>query len=246
MRNRRLASSGLRLSRQPRDRPHQLRGVRRQAHGRQDRSLAQTGSCRSGSPTGCSPTITSRSPTNTAARPGDGLPSLFFPQIAESAPRSTCNTGGGSVYRPACGSGGSTARESQSEAAPEGDRRGLFRAQATRESRHGRRPRTAFSFPERAGNGRSPHGRRAPFRHPVGRDRYARELGSVAQAADTSEALATLPGAALLPPTLRRSCSLRSRATGRFREPALRIDPEPPQLARRSQLSHRPQFALAL
>ncbi len=31
-----------------------------------------------------------------------------------------------------------------SEAALEGDRQGLFRAQATRESRHGRRPRTAF------------------------------------------------------------------------------------------------------
>ena len=33
-----------------------------------------------------------------------------------------------------------------SEAALEGDRQGLFRAQATRESRHGRRPRAAFRF----------------------------------------------------------------------------------------------------
>ncbi len=246
MRNRRLASSGLRLSRQPRDRPHQLRGVRRQAHGPRTGLSRKPDHADPGRRQVARP-LSRRDPRPIRLR---GLvtvcPRCFSLKLRNRPPdRLAIRVGGRCIVLLAVREGARRAK-AKAKRLPKATDEAYFVRRLRARAGTVVAPGPRFRSRSEPGTGDPPHGRRAPFRHPVSRDRYARELGSVAQAADTSEALATLPGAALLPPTLRRSCSLRSRATGRFREPALRIDPEPPQLARRSQLSHRPQFALAL
>ena len=82
----------------------------------------------------------------------------FFLQIAGSCLLVGCIPWGSHHMFVAAVREGAQLCESQSEAAPKGDRRGLVRAQATHESRQHRRPRIAFSFPHTPGSTAAWHG----------------------------------------------------------------------------------------
>jgi len=105
-----------------------------------------------------------------------------------------------------------------SEAALEGGRQGLFRAQATRGSRQGRRPRAVVRL-HASRRSRPPRLQQPPVDQRA-RDARPPRLGEI-----SSASLASLQGAASLPPARRRCLPCAAVRPGRSGSRALRVDP---------------------